>query len=160
MSVRTGVTWEGYTRATRPWRACIYQNKKCKSLGYFYTQEEAAREYDAVAKQLFGESAVLNYHPDGTINLNAKTTLQGTSSTPSPGPSPSSGGGHSHGKQRQQRDYPVDDDDDHRHHRCGATMACAAAARYSSSFKGEALKTRRVDRNTHRALNRSWMLGR
>jgi hypothetical protein len=43
------------------WRAQITVNYKSKYLGYFGAEEDAARAYDAAAKQIFGEFAQLNF---------------------------------------------------------------------------------------------------
>lgn len=45
----------------RPWRATITINRKPVFLGNFATKEEAARAYDAKAKELHGEYASLNF---------------------------------------------------------------------------------------------------
>ena len=42
------------------WRAQIKLNGKVKTLGYFDTQEEAAKHYDLEAQKLFGEFACIN----------------------------------------------------------------------------------------------------
>lgn len=55
-----GVTW--YPRSRR-WRAHIHSGKKQHHLGYFATADEAARAYDAAARELYGEFACLNF-PD------------------------------------------------------------------------------------------------
>jgi hypothetical protein len=46
---------------TKPWQARIFASPKKFHLGMFYTREEAARAYDAKAKELFGEFAHLNF---------------------------------------------------------------------------------------------------
>jgi hypothetical protein len=44
----------------KPWRAQIRHGQKVRCLGYFASEEEAARVYDAVATKMFGEYARLN----------------------------------------------------------------------------------------------------
>ena len=53
-----GVSW--YNK-TKKWKAQIQANKKKLGLGYFWHEEEAAREYDKKAKELHGEYANLNF---------------------------------------------------------------------------------------------------
>lgn len=45
----------------KPWMARITKEFKPYHLGYFATQEEAARAYDIKAKELFGEFALFNF---------------------------------------------------------------------------------------------------
>jgi hypothetical protein len=52
-----GVTWS--SRNSR-WKAQIPHGKKRLHLGYFVNEEEAARAYDAKARELRGDAAVTN----------------------------------------------------------------------------------------------------
>lgn len=49
-----------YKGRNKPWVASVNKDKKKYSLGYFYTQEEAAIAYNKKALELFGEYACLN----------------------------------------------------------------------------------------------------
>jgi hypothetical protein len=46
---------------SKPWKAQIHKNKKKYYIGYFKTEREAAKAYDAKAKELHGEYANLNF---------------------------------------------------------------------------------------------------
>lgn len=46
---------------SKPWRGQIRHSGKVRYLGHFVTEEEAARAYDAAAKELFGRFARLNW---------------------------------------------------------------------------------------------------
>lgn len=52
---------KGITRVGAKWKAQIGFQGKHLHLGYFHTDAEAAREYDRVAADLFGEFAFLNF---------------------------------------------------------------------------------------------------
>ena len=56
----TGVSAAHHNK-TNPWIAGIKLNQKRTNLGYFATEEAAARAYDAAAKEMFGEFASLNF---------------------------------------------------------------------------------------------------
>lgn len=53
-------------RYRRPFKASVWADGKCAYVGTFDTAEEAARAYDAKAKELHGEFAWLNF-PDERI---------------------------------------------------------------------------------------------
>lgn len=53
-----GVSWD---RQTHRWRAQIMHNRRHRSIGRFTTEEDAARAYDAAARDLFGAYACLNF---------------------------------------------------------------------------------------------------
>jgi hypothetical protein len=60
-----GVSWH---KRSRQWQARITLDRKSRYLGCFATREEAARAYDAAARELHGEFARLNFpgeaHPE------------------------------------------------------------------------------------------------
>ena len=45
----------------RPWAAVIRVSGKMRGLGYYADEEDAARAYDAAAREVFGEFALLNF---------------------------------------------------------------------------------------------------
>lgn len=51
----------GWVSSHKLWRATIQKNKVSVSLGYFKDEIEAAKAYDAVAKEIHGEFAYLNF---------------------------------------------------------------------------------------------------
>lgn len=53
--------FKGIVKRKNKWRAYITFNGKETHLGYFKSEEEAARAYDKKAKELFGEFARLNF---------------------------------------------------------------------------------------------------
>lgn len=65
VSIRKGRKYKGVSnrggKLAKPWRAYVSDNGKFVSLGYFATDEEAARAYDLKARELFGDYAALNY---------------------------------------------------------------------------------------------------
>lgn len=50
-------------RQSGKWRAQLYRERKLYCLGYYATEEQAARAYDAAAREHFDEFAYLNF-PD------------------------------------------------------------------------------------------------
>jgi len=63
-----GVT---YDKATGKWRASINHQGKHHHLGLFDTERQAARAYDAKARELFGPYAYLNF-PEETQALDRR----------------------------------------------------------------------------------------
>jgi hypothetical protein len=57
----TASRYKGVTLHKGQWRSVIYRRKKQIHLGYFDTEETAAKAYDVKAKELFGEYACLNF---------------------------------------------------------------------------------------------------
>lgn len=53
--------YKGVTKENARWRARIKSPEKRIHLGFFDTEEEAAKAYDRAAKKLFGEFALLNF---------------------------------------------------------------------------------------------------
>lgn len=53
-----GVSWN---KRDKKWRSQIQHERKVRHIGYFDCPKEAARAWDAVAKELFGEYANLNF---------------------------------------------------------------------------------------------------
>ena len=51
------------------WHARIHLNYKSKSLGYYHEPEEAARAYDAAAREYFGEFARLNFPSGSAVDM-------------------------------------------------------------------------------------------
>lgn len=56
-----GVSWK---MRYKKWKAQIFHNSKHFFLGYYVTKEDAARSYNAAAKELLGEFARLNVIPE------------------------------------------------------------------------------------------------
>jgi AP2 domain/HNH endonuclease len=61
-----GVSWD---KVKAKWTAIIYRDYKKHPLGRFDNEEDAARAYDAKAKELFGEFARLNFPVSGPVSL-------------------------------------------------------------------------------------------
>jgi hypothetical protein len=60
---KSGYRGVSYAKEVRKWLAQIKLNKKAISIGYYFTQEEAAIAYNAKAIELHGEYACLNVIP-------------------------------------------------------------------------------------------------
>jgi hypothetical protein len=54
-----GVSWKKGRHNC--WKACIKIDSKQRHLGYYHDEIEAARAYDAAARENFGEFALLNF---------------------------------------------------------------------------------------------------
>lgn len=57
-----GVSWH---RRARKWRATIRVNKRYRHIGVYVNPEDAARAYDAAAREAFGAHAALNFPREG-----------------------------------------------------------------------------------------------
>lgn len=55
-----GVTFDKKEKRRKKWRAFIVKNGKCKTIGHYFTEIEAANAYNNQATQLHGEYAKLN----------------------------------------------------------------------------------------------------
>lgn len=53
-----GISW---SKVMNKWHAQIMANRKYHNLGYFESEEDAARAYDSAAKELHGEFARTNF---------------------------------------------------------------------------------------------------
>lgn len=60
-----GVWFEKHDRLTKPWRAAIMTFGKRTHLGYYATEEEAAKAYDEAAVKCHGDFALLNFARPG-----------------------------------------------------------------------------------------------
>jgi hypothetical protein len=59
---RGGISrYKGVSRNREKWQARIKVDGKQSHLGIFTDEEDAARAYDAAARELFGEFAYLNF---------------------------------------------------------------------------------------------------
>eukprot|EP00899_Mesostigma_viride_P021811 jgi/Mesvir1/29631/Mv21482-RA.2 len=76
--------YRGTTRHHGRWQARIKDNRKDIHLGYFDTEEEAAREYDRAALKYRGANAVTNF-PPSDYGYDGRLMGQGAGRAPSPG---------------------------------------------------------------------------
>lgn len=49
-----------FYKSRNKWRSAITKNDKCKHLGYFKTENDAAHAYNEMANKFFGKYAILN----------------------------------------------------------------------------------------------------
>ena len=68
-----GVIWH---KSNSKWETRIYENGKQRFLGYFTSEEEAARAYDSHALRLHGAAAKLNF-PEGAAYAADDSLRQG-----------------------------------------------------------------------------------
>jgi hypothetical protein len=68
-----GVSWY---KAKKCWRAMIQVEGRCKFLGYFESEEEAARVYDKAARRYHGEFAYQNFD-DVNKRLTRRAKIRG-----------------------------------------------------------------------------------
>ena len=61
ISLYKGVDWH---KGNKAWRARVSLKGKRIEIGHFHREEDAARTYDAKAKELFGQFASLNFPPE------------------------------------------------------------------------------------------------
>ena len=60
-SERCNSKYKGVSKIGKKWRSLLMCNYKCISLGVFENEIDAAKRYDEVAKEIFGEFAILNF---------------------------------------------------------------------------------------------------
>lgn len=60
----SGYKGVSFYKNSNTYMAQIVKNKKHKTIGYYFSPEDAARAYDKMAKELFGEFANLNFPND------------------------------------------------------------------------------------------------
>ena len=62
----------------KPWLSQVWiPGKGQKYVGYFASEEEAARAHDIKARELLGDDALVNFFPDGSRNLKVKAHFSG-----------------------------------------------------------------------------------
>ena len=61
------------SHAKKPWRARVtIAGTEQRCVGYFASEEEAARAHDMKARELFGDDAIVNFFLDGSRNLEVR----------------------------------------------------------------------------------------
>ena len=71
--------WRGvsYKAEKRPWKVRIIIGSKIKNIRAYNKEHEAGLKYDEVAKEVYGDRAILNYSPENSTPVNIKDNLKG-----------------------------------------------------------------------------------
>ena len=70
-----GVSIAKSTNGKIRWRATLTANKTLYQLGYFNTQEDAAKAYDLKVLELFGSNAYTNFPCNGDLDREFEASL-------------------------------------------------------------------------------------
>jgi hypothetical protein len=92
--------WRVKDRCRRCWRSGITVNRVYKNIGSYWTEEEAARAYDAEANLLHGQFARLNFPPRGS-----KSGARASNPSPAPRPGDSAVRGTIRSRRKGNREH-------------------------------------------------------